>query len=160
MEPNMEQNMKIKEPLNTVMRKSKYKSVVTDITLQEFKDKARYFFTGKNLERITDLRITGKTSFFYVTIITEVGEYDVRIRKTYGDTHQPLMKKVYEAYDDKITYVYETIKDFAIDFKKSTEKDFKILDNYRKQLAKKEAEMKITTTVLKTIKNQIPEFFL
>jgi hypothetical protein len=154
--------MRIKEPKNNLYRKYQRKLGPSwTFTLNDYKEKFKWFFTGENLEKVQCIEIIEKQTLYWVTVttITENGErpYKIKIRKPWGD-NKP--KSVIEGYDDTPVMSYETVEDFMEDFVASTEKDFQILETYRKNLKKKEKQIEEEIKIRDNIQTKYPEFFL
>ena len=141
--------MKIKEPQNTIFGDNP-----REISVENFKNKVQYYFTGQDLEEITSISIEKKTSKYWVKVETKNGTYTEKISCSYGDS-----KMVIYAYDPSPLF-YQNIEKFVKDFKKSTDKDFRILNGYKESLERKEKEMKEVMAVRAVIQDLAPEYFL
>ncbi len=150
--------MRLKYCENTILRKNNSQHRKT-IEFKDFLKKFNHFFTGQDLEEVLNVESVMKHTFYYLTVTTKSGDYEIKLRKDW-DSAANKSTKISLFYGDKITYCYETLGDFACDFQKSSEDDLRILAKYEKQLLNKQKEMSTTTKVLKTIQSQIPEFFL
>ncbi len=141
--------MRIKVPQNTIFGKHAKK-----ITVENFKKRAQYYFTGDDLEKVTSVSVEKKTSKYWVTVVTPSGEYIEKINFHWNNSNLVV-------YDyDSVPLFYDIIASFVKDFQKSTEDDFRILNGYKESLRKKEMEMKDIMDVQSKIHEIAPEYFL
>ena len=147
--------MRLKHCEHTIIRKNN-KSNRKAIEFKDFLKKFNYFFTGQDVEEVLNVENIMTYAFYYLTVTTKSGDYEIKLRKDCDNK----IAKVAVFYGDKIIYCYETLEDFAKDFQKSSEDDFRILTKYEKQLSNKQKEMVTSSKVLENIQDKIPEFFL
>ncbi len=150
--------MRIKEPTCTVFNEKRYNR---DIKIENLIKNAKYYFqpSGKNistdLEVIKSVSLERKTSLYWVTIVTNQGTHIEKINYNRGD-HSQLCIYNY----DKTPLIYKTREGFIKDFLDSTNDQFRILNQYKKSLAKKEKEMESILIVQENLQKINPEFWL
>ncbi len=147
--------MKLKNTSKTIFHDTNrsYSSPLK-ITGADIKKKLNYFFNGTNIEEVISVSLETKTSLLHITVTTASGVYIGKARLGWAGG-----LSIGRHYDHPF-YGYETIEHFIHDFKASTDDDFRILENYKKQLAKKEKQMKEASEVIHAVSQKHPEYFL